>query len=481
MTDVTVKDEGIPAGGFGRRRRVPNAPRWRAMAWVAVAVATVLIATATLIVTLRDEALNAAETNIARIDFVLAESLERLFQSVDVMLAEIAEDLSATGTPGYAAGETLHTLLQQSLAGLPAVRRVMVFDAGGHPVNTSSQTPVSPQPASDRGYFAAHRNDPHAGLVVSDPLHSRADGQWTFVLSRRISGPDGSFQGVVGASIEFRYLDDLFAATAPEAGARVALLRRDDLALLFRRPSEPSLYGRSMAFAPVNQSIFGAGLTAGSGRFRSGLDLSERVTAARQLPHQPFIIAVSVPEETILEPWRGLALGIGAAVLTVTLGLSALVILLCRQVCRRHDSEAALAAAEDALAEERGRLWSVVDATHDGFWEWHLGSGMVDWSERCCALMGLPAAGGVLHIEQVVGMIVPEDRERYRAAMRRHIEAGEPFDVEARWSVIDGEIRWLASRGRLIRDAQGRPTRLVGANTDITERKRLEAELLAAD
>ena len=480
MTDVTVKGGDALAGGSARRRRrTGRAPGSRGVVWALVAVAAVLIGTAALIVTLREEALVSAETNIARVDFVLAESLERLFQSIDVMLDELAADMAEAGTPGYVGSETLHTLLKQSLAGVPAVQRVMVFDAGGRPVNTSAVALPSPQPANDRHYFIAHRDNPHAGLFVGEPIQSRADGKWTFVLSRRISGPDGAFLGVVGASVNFQYLDDLFAAAAPEAGARVTLLRRDDMALLFRRPTVPDLYGRSMAFTETYRGIFGGGRTAGSGRYFSSLEMRDRVAAARHLSHQPFIVSVAVPEETILEPWRRLALGIGVAVLTVGLGLSALVLTLCRQIGRRRDSEVALAAAEDALDEERGRLWSVVDAATDAFWEWHLGTGMVDWSERCCVLMGLPAAGGVLHIEQVFGMIVPEDREGYRDAVRRHIEEGAPFDVEARWRALDGGVRWLASRGRLIRDAQGRPLRLVGANSDITERKRLEAGLLA--
>jgi len=93
-------------------------------------------------------------------------------------------------------------------------------------------------------------------------------------------------------------------------------------------------------------------------------------------------------------------------------------------------------------------------------------------------VLGLPAAGGVLHIDHVMGMIHPDDRERYQGALRRHIEADEPFSVEVRWQAPGGGIRWMASRGRVVRDRDGHPLSLVGAHTDITERKDFEDRLL---
>jgi PAS domain-containing protein len=51
------------------------------------------------------------------------------------------------------------------------------------------------------------------------------------------------------------------------------------------------------------------------------------------------------------------------------------------------------------------------------------------------------------------------------------------LDVEARWHTIGGSQRWIASRARLIRGDDGRPVRMIGANSDVTERKLLEVEL----
>jgi PAS domain S-box-containing protein len=468
MAERTVKAE---------QRGLDN--RWRAMGPMApiltaigvTVTSAILIAAAMAITSTREETLTAGEANLRRIDFVLAGSVERLMAAVDRQLGEIAEDLGTAGQ-GFGDGQALHLRLQQSQASLPGTLRLSVFDTAGQPVDTSWPQTVPGTLVTDRTYFSGQRDRRDAGLLVGEPVQGRLDGRWTFMVSRRIDGPGGAFRGVVAASFDLNYFDALFTAAAPETGARVALLR-NDLVLLFRHPQIAGFYGRSMAWTPASAAIFAGNRTEGSGRFVSGTDSRPIVAAARRLERYPFAIAMAVPEETLLAPWRRLVLGIGAAAALAVLGVTALLVILWRQITRRH-------ASEQALAEERGRLWQVLDTSNDGFWEWHLGSGLVDWSERCCALMGLSAAGGVLHIEQVMAMIHPDDRDHYRSALRRHIEADEPFAVEVRWHPPGGGLRWMASRGRIVRDRDGHPLSLVGAHTDITERKAIERRLLGA-
>ncbi len=479
MAGVSANDERRLAAAEGRRAGGGSAAGLgdrggQTLIRLAGAVILLVLAiTAALIHSLREDALTAAEANIARVNFLLAEDLDRLFQTVDLTLAETATTV-ATGS----GGEAMRDRLRACVTALPAVQRIAFSDAAGRVIGISHDWVFTGTSIADRSYFVAHRDHADLGLVVSEPIQSRADGQWTFVVSRRIGAADGGFLGVVWAAINLDTLDRLFAAAAPEMGARVTLLRKD-MVMLVRRPYVPGLYGRSMAATATFAGIFADGRTAGSGRFYSALENRDRVAAARQLEHYPFVISIAVPEDTILAPWRQLAVGIGAASLVVVIGFAALVWVIHRQRQRLRESAVALTATEAALLEENGRLSSVVETASDGFWEWHLDSGMVDWSERCCALMGMPAAGGVLHVEQVMEMVLPEDRDRYRRAVRRHFDDGLPFDVEVRWRAFDGDVRWMASRGRLIRDAEGRPSRMVGANSDITERKLLESGFAA--
>jgi diguanylate cyclase (GGDEF)-like protein/PAS domain S-box-containing protein len=73
--------------------------------------------------------------------------------------------------------------------------------------------------------------------------------------------------------------------------------------------------------------------------------------------------------------------------------------------------------------------------------------------------------------------IHPEDRERIRAIFRRTVETSIGECAEFRFVLKDGSIRFMESDGRAIRDADGRVSKVVVVSRDITEQKRLEAEL----
>lgn len=73
--------------------------------------------------------------------------------------------------------------------------------------------------------------------------------------------------------------------------------------------------------------------------------------------------------------------------------------------------------------------------------------------------------------------IHPEDRERIRSVFRRTVETGIGECAEFRFVLKDGSIRFMESDGRAIRDADGRVSKVVVVSRDITEQKRLEAEL----
>ena len=57
---------------------------------------------------------------------------------------------------------------------------------------------------------------------------------------------------------------------------------------------------------------------------------------------------------------------------------------------------------------------------------------------------------------------------------------GSDFSHEVRIRRADGQERWLAATGQLTRDSSGHPLKMIGVNYDITERKRVEAELREA-
>ncbi len=68
----------------------------------------------------------------------------------------------------------------------------------------------------------------------------------------------------------------------------------------------------------------------------------------------------------------------------------------------------------------------------------------------------------------------PEDQARVMAAVQAHLEGGVPYVAEYRVRRKDGVYRWWAARGAVSRTPDGKPVRLIGSITDITERKQAE-------
>ncbi len=95
-------------------------------------------------------------------------------------------------------------------------------------------------------------------------------------------------------------------------------------------------------------------------------------------------------------------------------------------------------------------------------------------SPSYASILGDPAA---LRGTDSFKEIHPDDRERIREVFRRTVDTGIGERAEFRFIARTGENRSIESQGNLVRDAEGRPEKVVVVSRDITERKKLEEEL----
>ena len=79
--------------------------------------------------------------------------------------------------------------------------------------------------------------------------------------------------------------------------------------------------------------------------------------------------------------------------------------------------------------------------------------------------------------EFLIGMLHPDDRQRFLAEDARTDETGEPFRIEYRQFTKDGRMVWVRDEAVLVRDEHGLPLYWLGVQYDITEQKRVEAAL----
>jgi formate hydrogenlyase transcriptional activator len=131
---------------------------------------------------------------------------------------------------------------------------------------------------------------------------------------------------------------------------------------------------------------------------------------------------------------------------------------------------------ELALRESEERLSLAASAAEAGLWIMNMDKGVVWATQKLRELLQF-APDEELHFERLLAAIHPDDRERVRELVRQSLERQEALNMEYRIVRPDGTIRWISSRGSPISNASGPPEYTMGVSIDVTDRKRMEAEL----
>ncbi len=114
-------------------------------------------------------------------------------------------------------------------------------------------------------------------------------------------------------------------------------------------------------------------------------------------------------------------------------------------------------------------FWQLaVDAAGIGAFDWDLTTGKLRWDQRLLEIFGLDKEtfGGT--IEAFNASVHPEDLSRVTQALDGAIESGGEYAIEYRVVLPDGDVRWVAARGRALSGEDGRSVRLLGAAFDTT-------------
>ncbi|MBA4068075.1 MAG: hypothetical protein C0501_31105 [Isosphaera sp.] len=130
--------------------------------------------------------------------------------------------------------------------------------------------------------------------------------------------------------------------------------------------------------------------------------------------------------------------------------------------------------AEAALRSSQERLRLALDAGRMGTWQWDLSTGRVEWDGALFDLLGLPATPAPLTVEALFDRVHPDDRADLRDRLAAAADPGGQFEAEFRIVRPDGEVRWLAGRGRVSRVRDGEAVAMHGVNYDVTDRRRAE-------
>src|SRR5712672_3543724 len=321
---------------FGRRAIVASRP-WQLSAKLLIvsSVVTVIGFSAICANVMLD--MRHGEEELAR------QTLENLASSIDADISRNVElyDLSLRAVVSSMVMPEIkdvskpirHLILFDHAATAKHFGAIQVFDAEGRlTIDASTLDPV-PDNRGDEEFFRVHRDQPDAGLFISRPTLHR--GAYAIVLSRRITGDDGAFLGVVAGSIRFSYFHDLFGRLNVGSDDMISGLRRDGT-IIMRTPFDLDVIGKNLGQVPavVHALSEANGSYSGPGEF----DSVPRLLVWRD-SLQPLVVLVGKPWDRILSVWRGEAIRIGAIIAALVAFALAATLVLAREIRRRGEAE----------------------------------------------------------------------------------------------------------------------------------------------
>ncbi|WP_168668748.1 response regulator [Marichromatium bheemlicum] len=127
------------------------------------------------------------------------------------------------------------------------------------------------------------------------------------------------------------------------------------------------------------------------------------------------------------------------------------------------------------LELSRERYMLAIDNSSDGIWDWDLRNDQVFISPRWKQQLGFADDELADRFESFESRLHPDEKRHVLDQLARYLQhAKQSYALEFRLRHRDGSYRWILSRGRALRNAQGQPYRMSGSHTDITARKEAE-------
>ncbi|MFM0557385.1 sensor domain-containing diguanylate cyclase [Paraburkholderia sediminicola] len=310
----------------------------------------------------RQDALDHTRDKLRDIALVAQRDIERNLELYELSLQAVVDGLQQPDVMALPPHLRRQVLFDRAASAKYLGSMLVLDEAGNIVIDSGSDAPRQGNFA-DRSYFSVQRDNPGAGLYISDPFRSRLrGGAPSIALSRRLSRPDGSFAGIVLLAVNLEYFHNLFAGLSLGSHGSMALVGRDGT-MVMRQPYDPRIIGRNISGA----STFRRFLSAPEGSFSetASIDGIRRLYWFQNFPHAPLILMVAAAEEDFYAAWRRRAMTIGSLMLVFGFAFVALSMLLGAQMRRRMraESDLQLLAHTDGLTglNNRRSLGEILD------------------------------------------------------------------------------------------------------------------------
>ena len=455
----------VPSAGREARKRLPLTARvWGLVFFICAAL---ILLEGSRIWNARERALQDSATDAVNLAQSIGQHAQDTITLADATLVGTVERLETEGT-GPVQLARLDTLLATQVAQLPVLKGLFVYEETGAWIANSVSAGGGALNNGDREYMTYHRLHPDRGPHVGPPVISRSSGVWIIPVSRRFNHPDGSFAGVVLATVDMAYFQRFYDTFNIGQNGAIGLTLRDGT-MLVRRPAMPATIGQNFSGSTLFHDYLPK---AASGVFTvtSSLDGITRLNAYRALDTYPLVASAALSEDEILGAWWLDAREHAAGVVLVCIVLIWLGFRLVRQIRRIAEAERDAAAAGAHYRLLADHSTDLIIRVGPG---WH----PIYVSPAAEAMLGYRPEE--LLDRQAGELIHPDDRALVADHVRQ-VAAGTAEPVcTFRLRCKDGRDIWVEAAYWLVGAprADDRYIEFVAALRDISKRKEAEAQL----
>jgi PAS domain S-box-containing protein len=137
---------------------------------------------------------------------------------------------------------------------------------------------------------------------------------------------------------------------------------------------------------------------------------------------------------------------------------------------------------EKALKDSEERLQLALEASGDGLWDWNIATNDIYYSPRYFTMLGYESNELPHTVKTWESLVHPDDLQWVREILTAHLKNSSiPYSFDYRVRTQSGEWKWVADYGKVVaRDENGDPLRMIGTHKDITDRKKIETDLVQA-
>lgn len=418
-----------------------------------------------------DEALFAAARSTENLSRVFEENVTRTISDIDKSLMLLVSLIQRAGTTADA-----QELLSQAFVRSEGMLQLSLVNEQGVVIASSHGVPVPAVSILDREHFRVHQSGRVDGLFISKPVLGRVTGKWSTQFTRRLSAPDGSFAGVVVASVDPYFVSRFYNSINLGKAGTIALVGSDGVIRAggIRQPIAPGLdVSAEPFFREMSKGIQGTLIV---GRAADGEP--DRVLSFRRIHGLPLFVTVAIERpELSLRPSGNLSIHIvGSFVLTLVV-LATMVISI-RHNNRLEAARLSLVASEGELRVRSRELQLTLDNITQGIMMVAPDDEVAVVNQRAVELLEIPAdlLASTFTYRQLVKVF--DERGEYRDQTKISPEALAYVRGEA------GSMLPIFERERpngTVLEIRTNPLPdggFVRTFTDITERRRSEARII---